>query len=67
MPTIRCTCTLNDCAYWNAAPGTDPAQCDCSHPDKQHYMRHPCPLYRKDWAGKDPKSLAERFVKKKRR
>lgn len=44
----RCTCSLSDCAYFNPVESAS-GQCDCSHPDKPHYMVNPCPLYKKEW------------------
>lgn len=52
MALTRCTCRLTDCAYFSAVAGGKPAECDCSHPDKEFYMSNPCPLYRKNWEDK---------------
>ncbi len=63
----RCTCTLTDCHFFRVVedPSAPPEACDCAHPEKPHYMAHPCPLYRKDWrGGRGPdeiRELRERF------
>lgn len=61
----RCSCRLKDCHYYNAVSGGSESDCDCAHPDKQHYMFNPCPLYRKEWSQLDQDAIIERFKRKK--
>lgn len=68
MPT-RCTCTLDDCAYYNAVPNHR-GQCDCTHPEKAHYLYNmTCPLYRKNWEKTQDKleELKAKMLGKRRR
>lgn len=68
MPLTRCFCELRDCAFWNAPkPPVQGGDCDCAHPEKHHYMRQPCPLYRKNWAAAASKAdeLKKKFFGKK--
>lgn len=61
MPAIQAVCKLADCFCYTAIPGK-PEECMCSHPDKPHYMRVPCPLYRKNWTqGGDAPELKARL------
>ncbi len=52
MDVTRCKCMLADCVYFHSVAAGTTSDCDCSHPDKPHYMANPCPLYKKEWLNK---------------
>ena len=65
-PPIRCDCELSDCAYFKAVEAAA-GKCDCSHPDKAHYMFNPCPLYKKEWLEKQKGAAQFRDMMRRKR